>query len=99
MGELIMDLQKHSVTRLGSTIQLDPKEFALLEFFLRHPNEVFSIDVLRQKVWRSERIGVNAVRTCINRLREKIDMGCQHSIIETVHRVGYRLCGTETDME
>jgi DNA-binding response OmpR family regulator len=90
--DLELEPASHRVTREGKDLQLLPKEFALLEFFMRHPNQVFSAEALLSRVWASETdTTVDAVSTCIKRLRKKIDLDGQTSIIKTVHGVGYKL--------
>jgi DNA-binding response OmpR family regulator len=80
------------VTKGGADIQLLPKEFALLEFLMRHPNQVFSADALLDRVWKSEsNVSPETVRTCLKRLRRKIDTEEQDSLIQTLHGVGYKL--------
>jgi DNA-binding response OmpR family regulator len=94
VSDLVLDPVKHSVTKAGTEIHLLPKEFAMLEFFLRHPGEIFSSDALLQRVWHSESEATpDAVRTCLKRLRRKIDDGDneEKSLIQTVPRVGYKL--------
>jgi DNA-binding response OmpR family regulator len=92
LGNLTIDPRKYIVTKDGQKIHLLPREFALLEFFMRHPDEVFSVETLLQRVWHSDsNASIDAIRTCIKRLREKIDPGQENSIIQTVPRVGYRL--------
>jgi DNA-binding response OmpR family regulator len=92
--KLTLDPSKHKVTKNGADLHLLPKEFALLEFFMRHPEEVFSSDALLQRVWHSESEATSeAVRTCLKRLRKKIDETDDEaqSIIQTIPRIGYRL--------
>jgi DNA-binding response OmpR family regulator len=73
-------------------VQLLPKEFALLEFFMRHPNQVFSAEALLDRVWSSDSdASPETIRTYIKRLRQKIDTQGQVSLISTVHGVGYKL--------
>ncbi len=87
-----LDPNNHIVTKDGETIKLTPKEFAVLEFFMRNPNKVFKADALLDHVWNSEAgSGPETVRTCIKRLRRQIDTQGQSSIIENVHGVGYKL--------
>lgn len=94
-GDLVVDPGKYKVIRAGVEIQLLPREFALLEFFMRHPDEVFSAEALLQRVWHSESEATSdALRTCIKRLRQKIDFNEDDSIIQTIPRVGYRLKAT-----
>ena len=92
VGELVVDPAKYKVTRNGVEIQLLPREFALLEFLMRHPDEVFSGDALLQRVWHSESEATSeAIRTCVKRLRQKIDQDDDTSMIQTIPRVGYKL--------
>lgn len=94
VGDMTVDPAKYRVIKNGKEIQLLPREFALLEFFMRHPDEVFSGDALLQRVWHSESDATSeAIRTCIKRLRQKLDADAddENSIIQTIPRVGYRL--------
>lgn len=85
-----------AVTKDGADIRLLPKEFALLEFLMRHPNQVFSAEALLDRVWHSENDAApETVRTCIKRLRRKIDGESEESVIQTLHGVGYKLHAPE----
>lgn len=85
-----------AVTKDGTDIRLLPKEFALLEFLMRHPNQVFSAEALLDRVWHSENDAApETVRTCIKRLRKKIDGESEESVIQTLHGVGYKLHAPE----
>lgn len=85
-----------AVTKDGADIRLLPKEFALLEFLMRHPNQVFSAEALLDRVWHSENDAApETVRTCIKRLRKKIDGESEESVIQTLHGVGYKLHAPE----
>jgi DNA-binding response OmpR family regulator len=92
VGDLVIEPTKYRVTKNGREVKLLPREFALLEFFMRHPDEVFSGDALLQRVWHSESEATSeAIRTCIKRLRQKIDDDEENSVIQTIPRVGYKL--------
>jgi two-component system, OmpR family, response regulator len=93
--DIEMDPARYLVTKAGVEIQLLPKEFSLLEFFMRHPNQVFSSDALIQRVWHSDSDATgDAIRTCLKRLRKKLgDNDEKEPIIQTVHGVGYRMRG------
>lgn len=92
VGDLTLDPESYAVTRGGDDITLLPKEFALLEFFLRHPNQVFSAEAILQRVWVSEsEVTTFTVTTTIKRLRRKIDRSGEASAIQTVFGVGYKL--------
>jgi OmpR-family two-component system manganese-sensing response regulator len=89
---LTLDYQKHCLIRDGQEIALLPKEFAVLEFLFRHPNQYFTPETLLNKVWPSESDStIEALRTCIKRIRKKVDIENDTSIIATVRGYGYRL--------
>ncbi|MBC7996717.1 MAG: response regulator transcription factor [Leptolyngbya sp.] len=91
-GDIVVDPQGFKVTKAGAEISLLPKEFALLEFFLRHPNQVFSPEALLDRVWSAEsEASPDTIRVHITKLRGKIDTEGQPSIIKTLHRQGYKL--------
>lgn len=91
-GKISLDPTAHRVDREGEEVQLHPKEFSLLEHFLRNPVQVFSPQALLDRVWSSEsNVGPETVRTCIKRLRQKLDIEGEPSIIENVYGVGYKL--------
>jgi DNA-binding response OmpR family regulator len=89
---IVMDPAKFSVSKNGAELVLLPKEFALMEFFMRNPQVVFTNEALFRHVWKSDSgASDSAIRTCIKRLRQKVDDPGAESIIETVPHVGYRL--------
>lgn len=89
--DLELDATTHKVTKDGLEINLLPKEFALLEFLMRHPSQVFNGEALIDRVWSTDGETTSAaVRINVNRLRNKIDTEGQPSFISTVHGVGYR---------
>lgn len=89
-GNVTLDPTKHRVTKDGQLIQLLPKEFALLEFMMRHPNQVFTPEALLTHVWPSDtEATVAALRTTMKRLRAKIDP--DGTVLRTEHGVGYSL--------
>ncbi len=91
VGDLELDTSAYSVTKNGQDLKLLPKEFALLEFFMRHPRKVFTPDHLLSSVWAMDsEATVDAVTTCIKRLRRKIDQNGGSSLIQTVYGVGYK---------
>lgn len=92
IGDIIVDPQSVRVTKAGKEIRLQPKEFALLEFLMRHPNQVFSHQALLDRVWASESDACSdSLRVYITKLRNKLDTDGQPSLITTVHRLGYML--------
>lgn len=98
-GDLQMDLARREVHRAGCRIELSPREFALLEFLMRHPNQVVSRTQLMQHVWNFDFYGdSNIVDVYIGYLRRKVDRESAYPIIHTVRGVGYRL-GTEVNRD
>jgi DNA-binding response OmpR family regulator len=92
IGDVVLDPKTMKVFKKEEEIHLLPKEFSLLELFLRYPNQVFSGDALLDRVWASESAAsVDTVRTYIKTLRKKIDSKGSASLIRTVHGVGYCL--------
>lgn len=92
VGDLSLNPTTFAVTRGGAQIKLLPKEFALLEFLMRHPDQVFSAEALLDRVWRSDSDAApETVRTCIKRLRKKLDSESEESLIQTLHGIGYKL--------
>jgi len=92
VGDLVLGRSDFKVTRGGEEVKLLPKEFALLEFLMRNPSRVFSAEALLNRVWVSEsEATVEAVTTCIKRLRKKLESDGKTPLIHTVHGVGYKL--------
>jgi two-component system OmpR family response regulator len=90
--DLILDPGAHRVERAGREIDVTPKEFALLEYFMRHPGEVLTRTRLLEHVWDFAFEGdSNVVDVFVRSLREKIDRPFGVGSIETVRGVGYRL--------
>jgi two-component system, OmpR family, response regulator len=91
-GDLAVDPASKRVTRDGTPIDLTAKEFALLEYFLRHPGEVLSRTRIIEHVWDFAYEGdSNVVDVYVRYLREKIDRPFGRDSIETVRGTGYRL--------
>ena len=91
-GELSLDLLSRKVERAGRPIDLRPREFALLEYLLRHPGRVLSKTMILSHVWGySFDPGTNVVDVLVSRLRDKIDDGFDTKLIHTVRGAGYVL--------
>jgi len=90
--DLVIDPQEFKVLKGENDVHLLPKEFRLLEFFVRHPHQVFSAEDLLSSVWESDTEALlDTVRGHITRLRKKLDSPGEPSIIATVYGVGYKL--------
>lgn len=88
---IVLDPGSFSVSKDGKELKLLPKEFAVLQFFMRHPKQVFSAEALLERLWMSERhVSEEAVTACIRRLRKKIESPDEPELIKTIHSVGYR---------
>jgi DNA-binding response OmpR family regulator len=91
-ADIELDPGQVKVFKSGKEIHLLPKEFALLELFLRYPTQVFSAESLLDRVWNTDSsASLDTVRTYIKTLRKKIDANPKESLIRTVHGVGYSL--------
>lgn len=95
--DLVLDPATRRVTRAGHSIDLSPKEFALLELLMNHPDEVLTRTAIIEHVWDFAYDGTsNVVDVYIRYLRNKIDRPFDKDTIETVRGVGYRLGRSET---
>ncbi|HEY9684544.1 MAG TPA: response regulator transcription factor [Oculatellaceae cyanobacterium] len=89
-GHIALDCTRHEATSNGAAIDLGPREFQLLEFLLRHPNQVYTHEALLNHVWSAQSEATEeALRTAMKRLRKKIDP--DSLVIKNVHGVGYIL--------
>ena len=94
-GDLRFDLLSKIATRKGRTIELSPREWTLLELFLRHPGQVLSRSQILSAVWDySFDPGSNVVDVYVGYLRRKLDGQGEDSLIQTVRGAGYRLVAT-----
>jgi two-component system OmpR family response regulator len=94
LGDLEMDLLSREVRRTGRRIDLRPKEWALLEYLMRHPGKVVSKTMILAHVYDySFDPGTNVVDVLVHRLRDKIDRDFEHKMLATVRGAGYVLRG------
>jgi DNA-binding response OmpR family regulator len=92
VGNLVMDTATRQVWRGERRIELTHKEYAILEYLMRHPNIVVTRTMLEQHVWDMEFDSIsNLIDVYIRRLRSKIDEGEKDSLIQTVRGAGYRI--------
>jgi two-component system OmpR family response regulator len=92
VGDLEMDLIEHTVHRGGDSIDLLPREFKLLEYFLRHPGQVITRAMLLRDVWHYHfSLETNVVDVHISNLRKKIDARGAPSLIVNIRGAGFML--------
>jgi len=91
-GPLEMDLIEQSVRRDGRPIELLPREFKILEYFMRHPGEVVTREALLEHVWRYRSVRLtNTVDVHLSNLRRKLDVGADRPLIVNKRRAGFVL--------
>jgi DNA-binding response OmpR family regulator len=94
VGDLTLDLLRHEARRGGRIIELTAKEFALLEYLMRHPGQVLTRTQIIDHVWRYDLEALsNVVDLYIHYLRDKIDVEGARPLIKTVRGVGYKIDG------
>ena len=92
VGDLTLDLVRHEARRAGRVIDLTAKEFALLEYLMRHPGQALTRTQIVDAVWRYDMEALsNVVDIYIHYLRDKIDQPFLHRLIRTVRGVGYKI--------
>lgn len=91
-GSLQLDPNSGLVTVADRPVELSPKEYGLLELFLRYPDRIFSNTLLLERLWSVEEApGEETIRTHIKRLRRKLKQAGIDDVIENVYGMGYRL--------
>jgi two-component system copper resistance phosphate regulon response regulator CusR len=94
VADLELDTATHTVQRGGRTIELTPKEYAVLEYLMRHAGRVLSRTLITEYAWDYHfDPGTNIVDVVINRLRKKVDSGYEQKLVHTVRGVGYVVKG------
>lgn len=90
VDDIEMDLVRRRVTRAGKLVELQPREYALLEYLMRNAGRVVSKTMIMEHVWDySFDPGTNVVETCVCRLRNRLDEGSKRESIRTLRGVGY----------
>ena len=90
VADLELDSATHEVRRAGAVVELTPKEYAVLEYLMRHSGRVMSRTLITEYAWDYHfDPGTNIVDVVINRLRKKIDSGQARKLLHTVRGVGY----------
>lgn len=92
VGELELDIVKRRVLRAGRVIELQPREFSLLEYLMRNVGRVISKTMIMEHVWNYDfDPTTSVVDTCVCRLRAKLNEGFSMELIRTLRGVGYVL--------
>jgi two-component system OmpR family response regulator len=92
LGDLEMNLLNRSVKRAGKEIELQNREFSLLEFMLRRPGQVITRTMLLEGVWDFHfNPQTNLIDAQISKIRQKIDKGFEKPLIQTLRGIGYKL--------
>jgi len=96
VGELTMDLLSRKVTRSGKTVTLQPREFKLLEYLMRHADQVVTRTMLLESVWDYHfDPQTNVVDVHVSKLRQKIDAGAERPLLKTIRNAGYMLSAND----
>jgi len=101
VANLVLDQATSKVELAGQELDLTKQEYALLEFFMRHPGQIFSTDQLAEKAWSYDsEILANTVQVYIGYLRNKIDKAFPQEIplLKTVRGFGYKLSANQTNV-
>ena len=92
IADLTLDPARRAVSRGGERIDLTPREFALLDYFMRHPGRVLTRTMIAEHVWDySFDSTTNVIDVYVNYLRKKIDTDRQPKLLHTIRGVGYVL--------
>lgn len=92
IGDLELDMIKRMVRRAGTEIELQQREFTLLEYMMKNAGRVLTRTMLLERVWQINfDPRTNVVETHVSRLRSKIDRPFKKKLIHTVHGLGYRI--------
>ena len=96
VGDLSVDLLSRRVTRAGRNIALQPREWKLLEYLMRHADQVVTRTMLLEGVWEYQfDPQTNVVDVHVSKLRHKIDAGAERSLLKTVRNAGYMLTAND----
>jgi len=97
VADLQLDVRTMRVTRQGTTITLQPREFRLLEYLMRHEGQIVTRTMLLEGVWEYHfDPQTNVIDVQISRLRSKIDKDFNPALIHTVRGAGYVLSAAPT---
>ncbi|MDB5804769.1 MAG: DNA-binding response regulator [Betaproteobacteria bacterium] len=92
IADLRMDVLSRKVTRAGRAVNLQPREFKLLEYLLRHANQVVTRTMLLENVWNFHfDPQTNVIDVHVSKLRQKLDAGTERPLLRTIRNAGYML--------
>ena len=95
VGDLLLDRLAHRVTRAGGEIVLQPREFRLLEYLMKHAGQVVTRTMLLENVWDYHfDPQTNVIDVHVSRLRSKVDKGFEQAMIHTIRGAGYMVRDT-----
>jgi len=96
VADLEMDLLTHTVKRAGQNIDLQPREFRLLEYLMRNQGQMITRTMLLENVWNFHfDPQTNVIDVHISRLRNKIDKNFDKPLLQTIRGVGYSMTAVE----
>ncbi len=94
LDDLVLDTATRKVSRAGTDMELTTKEYAILEYLMRHPNQVLTRTMIAEHVWNYDFDNAsNVIDVHIRNLRRKIDDSFPARLIQTVRGAGYRITG------
>lgn len=92
VGDLQLNLNNLTAERGGESVKLSVREFQMLEYLMRHPNQILTRNQIEQNLWHwKEELESNAVTTLIRRLRQRLQIIGVAEWVETVYGMGYRI--------
>jgi DNA-binding response OmpR family regulator len=95
VGALKLDPHHQTVYHQNTLVELRRKEFFLLQYFMRHPNQVITRNMILERVWDGEAdLNTNTIDVHIKYLRDKIDKPFGTHYLQTIHGLGYKLTDT-----
>ncbi len=98
VGDLVLDTATRKVVRGGTPIDLTTKEYAILEYLMRHPNQVLTRTMMAEHVWNYDFDNAsNVIDVHIRNLRRRIDDPFPAKLIQTVRGAGYRISARPTE--
>jgi DNA-binding response OmpR family regulator len=97
VGDLILDTTTREASRQGMSLELTSKEYALLEYLMRHPNQVLTRTMIAEHVWNYDfDNATNVIDVHIRNLRRKIDDPFPTRLIQTARGAGYRISARQS---